>query len=189
MTSSVAPSVSKRMRVKEPVQQTTETVTQIKTVQCGWTARHTWTGVVNRYPEIWISDFGSDIRIWRYPYDNRKHSTNNQHLLQLPWHSEQSPPLTSSDTVKHDTLPLSPPAATAATDICHIWVLFSHFSARVCVAAANTAGHPQRNWTSFYCISYDNSVRLSVTRRYCVKTTARSTVQFALLDSKMCLVL
>ena len=28
------------------------------------------------------------------------------------------------------------------------------------------------------------SVRLSVTRRYCVKTTARSTVQFALSDSK-----
>ena len=27
----------------------------------------------------------------------------------------------------------------------------------------------------------------SVTRRYCVKTTARSTVQFALSDSKMCL--
>jgi len=33
------------------------------------------------------------------------------------------------------------------------------------------------------------SVRLSVTRRYCVKTTARSMVQFALMDSKMCLVL
>ena len=33
------------------------------------------------------------------------------------------------------------------------------------------------------------SVRLSVTRRYCTKTTARSTVQFALLDSKICLVL
>ena len=33
------------------------------------------------------------------------------------------------------------------------------------------------------------SVRPSVTRRYCVKTTARSTVQFAPLDSKMCLVL
>jgi len=31
------------------------------------------------------------------------------------------------------------------------------------------------------------SVRLTVTRRYCVKTTARSTVQFALSDSKMCL--
>jgi len=31
--------------------------------------------------------------------------------------------------------------------------------------------------------------RPSVTRRYCVKTTARSTVQFALSDSKMCLVL
>jgi len=47
------------------------------------------------------------------------------------------------------------------------------------------------------CTSYSNSVCLSVclsvcpsvTRRYCVKTTARSTVQFALLDSKMCLVL
>jgi len=33
------------------------------------------------------------------------------------------------------------------------------------------------------------SVRLSVTRRYCVKTTARSMVQFGLSDSKMCLVL
>jgi len=33
------------------------------------------------------------------------------------------------------------------------------------------------------------SVRPSVTRRYCVKTTARSTMQFALSDSKMCLVL
>jgi len=32
------------------------------------------------------------------------------------------------------------------------------------------------------------SVRLSVTRRYCVKTTARSTVQVAVSDAKMCLV-
>jgi len=47
------------------------------------------------------------------------------------------------------------------------------------------------------CTSYGNSVRLSVclsvrpsvTRRYCVKTTARRTVQFALSDSKMFLVL
>jgi len=43
------------------------------------------------------------------------------------------------------------------------------------------------------CISYSNSVcpsvRPSVTRRYCVKTTARSTMQFSPLDSKMCLVL
>ena len=41
------------------------------------------------------------------------------------------------------------------------------------------------------CTSYSNSVclsvRPSVTRRYCVKTTARSTVHFALSDSKMCL--
>jgi len=33
------------------------------------------------------------------------------------------------------------------------------------------------------------SVCPSVTRRYCVKTTAHSTVQFALSDNKMCLVL
>jgi len=47
------------------------------------------------------------------------------------------------------------------------------------------------------CTSYGNSVYLSVrpsvrpsdTRRYCVKTTACSTVQFAPSDSKMCLVL
>ena len=48
-----------------------------------------------------------------------------------------------------------------------------------------------------HCTSYGNSVCLSVhlsvcpsvTRRYCVKTTARSTAQFAPLDSKICLVL
>ena len=39
------------------------------------------------------------------------------------------------------------------------------------------------------CLSVRLSVRLSVTRRYCIKTTARSTVQFALSHSKMCLVL
>ena len=63
-------------------------------------------------------------------------------------------------------------------------------------------------WTCSYsaphckrCTSYDNSVCLSiclsvcpsvspsVTRRYCVETTARSTVQFALSDIKMSLVL
>ena len=52
-------------------------------------------------------------------------------------------------------------------------------------------------WHCKRCTSYGNSVRLSVrlfvclsaTRRYCVKTTARSTVQFAMSGSKMCLVL
>jgi len=38
-------------------------------------------------------------------------------------------------------------------------------------------------------LSIHLSVRPSVTRWYCVKTTARSMVQFALSDSKMCLVL
>jgi len=38
------------------------------------------------------------------------------------------------------------------------------------------------------CLSVRLSVRPSVTRWYCVKMTARSTVQFALSDSKMCLV-
>ena len=39
------------------------------------------------------------------------------------------------------------------------------------------------------CLSVRLSLSPSVTRRYCVKTAARSTVQFAPLDSKMCLVL
>jgi len=39
------------------------------------------------------------------------------------------------------------------------------------------------------CLSVCLSVRPSVTRRYRVKTTAHSTVQFGLLDSKMCQVL
>ena len=38
-------------------------------------------------------------------------------------------------------------------------------------------------------LSVRPSVCPSITRRYCVKTAARSTVQFAPLDSKMCLVL
>jgi len=50
--------------------------------------------------------------------------------------------------------------------------------------AAMLASHCKRS------TSYGNSVRLSirlsVTRRYGVKTTARSTVQFAPSDSKMC---
>jgi len=41
----------------------------------------------------------------------------------------------------------------------------------------------------FVCPSVRPSVRLSVTRRYCVKTTVRNTVQFAFSDSKMYLVL
>jgi len=41
----------------------------------------------------------------------------------------------------------------------------------------------------YYLRQFRPSVCPSVTRRYCVKTTARSTVQFALSDSKMCLVL
>jgi len=39
------------------------------------------------------------------------------------------------------------------------------------------------------CPSVSLPARPSVTSRYCVKTTARSTVQFAQSDSKMCLVL
>ena len=58
-----------------------------------------------------------------------------------------------------------------------IYVLYAHFySARNCIASAVLA-------------TAIPSARLSVTRRYCVKTTARSTMQFSPLDSKMCLVL
>jgi len=45
------------------------------------------------------------------------------------------------------------------------------------------------SYANSVCLSVCLSVRPSVTRRYCVKTTARSTVQFALSDRKMCLVL
>ena len=67
----------------------------------------------------------------------------------------------------------------------HIYDLRKHFN------SAPQCSHCKR------CTSYSNSVRLSVhpsvrlsaTRWYCVKTTACSTVQFILSDSKMCLVL
>ena len=66
--------------------------------------------------------------------------------------------------------------------LAHILVSFSfHFySARNCIASAVLA-------TAIPSVC--PSVCLSVTRRYCVKTLARSTVQFALSDSKMRLVL
>ena len=63
---------------------------------------------------------------------------------------------------------------------------------------SNTARAPgnSEHWFQPVCpgLVLSISVRLSVclsatvTRRHCVKTTARSTVQFALSDSKMCLV-
>jgi len=75
-------------------------------------------------------------------------------------------------------------------DSCKIFKICGQFRARSIFYSApqcSQCSHCKR------CTSYNNSVRLSVclpvTRRYCVKTTARSTVQFALSDSRMCLVL
>jgi len=66
--------------------------------------------------------------------------------------------------------------------------LYKHF----CIVTSDFYSAPQCSHCKC-CISYGNSVRLSVrlsvTSRYCAKTTARSTVQFARSDSKMCLVL
>ena len=95
------------------------------------------------------------------------------------------------------------------TDVCccsgHWWAESQHimFHCIHCVHAGGAdpdcASFLQRAQCSHCkrCISYGNSVCrsvclsvcLSVTRRYCVKMTARSTVQFSPLDSKMCLVL
>ena len=78
---------------------------------------------------------------------------------------------------QQQTLPVQGGTISAVHFACHV----THFY------SAPQCSHCKR------CISYSNSVcpsvRLSVTRRYYVKTTALSTVQFALLDSKMCLVL
>ena len=67
----------------------------------------------------------------------------------------------------------------------HVLSSFHFYSAPQC-------SHCKRctSYSISVCLSVCLSVRLSVcTRRYCVKTTARSTVQCALSDSKMCLVL
>jgi len=57
---------------------------------------------------------------------------------------------------------------------CRLFAFYSARNARIASAVLATA---------------IPSVLPSVTRWYCVKTTARSTVQFAPLDSEMCLVL
>ena len=67
---------------------------------------------------------------------------------------------------------------------CWVPFSFSFYSAPQC-------SHCKRctSYGNSVCLSVRPSVRLSITRRYCVKTTARSKVQFAPLESKMCLVL
>jgi len=77
---------------------------------------------------------------------------------------------------RHLAITIEPSLCCGDTALCQITLItFLVFTAH--------AMHCKR------CTSYSNSVCLCVTRRYCVKTTARSTVQFAPLDSKMCLVL
>jgi len=66
----------------------------------------------------------------------------------------------------------------SADDGLLVYIFIARRNARIASAALATA-------IPSVCLS----VRLSVTRRYCVKTTARRTVQFALSDSKICLVL
>jgi len=71
----------------------------------------------------------------------------------------------------------------------------SFLSVKPAVPASTSRDSPRRFYSAPQCshckrcISYSISVRLSVclsvTRRYCVKTTARSMVQFALSDRKM----
>jgi len=61
---------------------------------------------------------------------------------------------------------------------------YYYYSARNCIASAVLA-----TAIPSVCPSVCLSVRPSITRRYCVKTTARSTMHFSPLDSKMCLVL
>jgi len=91
---------------------------------------------------------------------------------------------------------------------CHIVVSGVFMSVLVMAAIRNRVRHyifAQRFLSSIYLLPFTAgrnariasavlaiaipSVCPSVTRSYCVKTTARSTVQFALSDSKMCLVL
>jgi len=93
----------------------------------------------------------------------------------------------------------------------HVWSGFVSFQpcarARVCACACVTLVYCSQKYKRIELVTARRNARivsavlataipfvcpsvcLSVTRRYCVKTTARSTVQLALSDSKMCLVL
>jgi len=71
--------------------------------------------------------------------------------------------------------------------------MYSLFGHSHCIFIVNFLQHAAMCSHCKHCTSYVNSVSLSVrlfvTRWYCVKTMARSLVQFALSGSKMCLVL
>jgi len=74
------------------------------------------------------------------------------------------------------------------------FVVFYQFLQRAqCEHCARIASAVLATAIASICLSVRPSIRPSVcpsfTRRYCVKMTARSMVQFAPLDSKMCLVL
>jgi len=68
-------------------------------------------------------------------------------------------------------------------DVVSFSTLCSFYSATHCKRCTICTAIPS------VCPSDRLSVRPSDTRRYCVKTTASSTMQFALSDRKMCLVL
>ena len=98
--------------------------------------------------------------------------------------SQRAPPVFGRATIR---LGISPHSSltTVAAEVC-----FRSFKSLVQMYfySAPQCSHCKR------CTSYSNSIRLSVRLSVClshagIKTTARSTVQFALLDSKMCLVL
>jgi len=80
-------------------------------------------------------------------------------------------------------------ARVQGSSLAHV-IFLSHFTLYLIVLDYGFYSEPQCSHCK-RCTSYSNSVhlsvRLSVTHRYCVKTTARNVVQFALSDSKMCL--
>jgi len=113
----------------------------------------------------WLATF--DVRI--SPFVNLKITLEEEEIVKLGKKSEEEYPFTTDFSI----------VAVVA-----IVRFLSFYSAPQC-------SHCKRctSYSNSVCLPVRPSVRLFVTRRYCVKTTARSTVQFALSDSKMCLVL
>jgi len=96
----------------------------------------------------------------------------------LTWHSS----LTIAVVATHQKSPLSCPLSET-------WSWFGFYSTPQCSHCKRCTSYGNSICLSVCLSAFRPSVRLSVTRRYCVKTTARTRVQFALSDSKMPLVL
>jgi len=157
------------LNVKELSQYTSRYVTDVTPVDWATTHHHTCTCILYLGPTRKQADFLALTVI------HRKSSSNSQRLIS-DWRAQ----IDGANNIISSAYRNIPVQIVV---ILHPVLVFR--ARRNAVTASAVLAMAFSSVRLSVCLS----IRSSVTRRYCVKTTARSTVQFTLSDSKMCLVL